>query len=441
MIDPHLIASNPQRVKDSLTRRHATELLGSVDRLVALAAQRSEWLTERDELRAARNRLSKEIGGLFQQGKREEAEAIKAQVQAGNARISVIETDIDALEEERSELSMQLPNLLDEDTPEGETEDDNVAVRSWGEPPSLDFEPQPHVEVGVRLGILDLERSAKLTGARFSVLTGAGARLERALVNFYLDLHTSEHGYTEVMVPYMVHRKVLEGTGQLPKFEDDLFKLSEPVNGSDTFLIPTAEVPVTNLYRDEILDVETLPRKMACFTPCFRAEAGSAGRDVRGIIRQHQFHKVELVWVTTPERSLQDHETLVQHAEKCLQLLELPYRVMRHCGGEVSFAASRCYDLEVWLPSQNKYREISSVSCYGSFQARRMALRYRPEAVDGKKAKARLAHTLNGSGLAVGRAMVAILENNQQADGSLIIPKVLVPYMGGVEVLHPPELT
>jgi seryl-tRNA synthetase len=263
------------------------------------------------------------------------------------------------------------------------------------------------------------------------VLKGAGARLERALINFFLDTHTGEHGYTEVMTPYMVHRRIMEGTGQLPKFEEDMFKLDRPVNGADTFLIPTAEVPVTNLHREEILEEEQLPVRYACFTPCFRAEAGSAGRDVRGIIRQHQFHKVELVWVTTPDRSEKDHQALVSHAEVLLQKLGLPYRVVQHCGGEVSFNAHVAFDLEVWLPSQNKYREISSCSNFGDYQARRMQLRYRPGG-DGK-AKPKLAHTLNGSGLAVGRTLVAILENYQQADGSVVVPEVLRPYMGGLD--------
>ena len=439
MIDPHFLIENPDLVKDSLNRRHNGDLCPLVDELVQLGGRRSTLLTERDALRADRNRLSKEIGGLYREGRGDEAEAMKRKVQDGNVRIEAIEEEINALEARRTNLAMQLPNLIADDTPEGQTEDDNPVARTWGTPKSFDFEVEAHVEIGTKLGILDLERATKLTGARFAVLVGAGARLERALINFYLDLHTGEHGYTEVMVPYMVHRRILEGTGQLPKFEEDLFKMSEPVNGSDTFLIPTAEVPVTNLHREEILPADELPKQYACFTPCFRSEAGSAGRDVRGIIRQHQFHKVEMVWISKPEDSDKNHETLVSHAERCLQLLELPYRVVRHCGGELSFGARKCYDLEVWMPSQECYREISSVSNFGDYQARRMALRYRPEPVNGKKSKARLAHTLNGSGLAVGRAIVAILENNVQADGSVVIPKALVPYMGGLEVIPVPE--
>ena len=389
-------------------------------RIGVTGGTRSALLTERDTLRADRNRLQRDWW-LYRSGDAAGAEALKATVQAGNVRIEDIETEIDALEARRTELSMQIPNLWMRTHLKGPQED-NPVVRTWGTPREVDFEIEAHSEIGTKLGILDLERATKLTGARFAVLVGAGARLERALINFYLDLHTGEHGYTEVMVPYMVHRRILEGTGQLPKFEEDLFKMSEPVNGSDTFLIPTAEVPVTNLHREEILDVSELPKQYACFTPCFRSEAGSAGRDVRGIIRQHQFHKVELVWLSTPETSDDNHHTLVSHAERCLQLLELPYRVVRHCGGELSFNAKKCFDLEVWMPSQGCYREISSVSNFGDYQARRMALRYRPEPVNGKKSKARLAHTLNGSGLAVGRAIVAILENNVQADGSVRVP-------------------
>jgi seryl-tRNA synthetase len=330
---------------------------------------------------------------------------------------------------------MRLPNLLHDDAHEGKTEEDNEVIRTFGTIPEFDFEPQAHVEVGEGLGILDMARAAKMSGARFAVLKGAGARLERALINFYLDLHVSEHGYTELMVPYIVQRSALEGTGQLPKFENDLFKFSEKLNGGDAFLIPTAEVPITNMHAGEILEEAVLPLQYVAFTPCFRAEAGSAGRDVRGILRQHQFHKVEMVWITTPEKAEENHQTLVGHAENCLNALELPFRTVRHCGGEVGFSAHKCYDLEVWLPSQKKYREVSSVSQFTDFQSRRMGMRYRPEPVDGKKQKTRLTHTLNGSGIAIGRTVVAILENNQQADGSVVVPSVLIPYMGGIKVI------
>jgi len=440
MIAPHVLADQPETVKAHLTRRHADpSVLAAVDRVSDLAGIRKKLASERDDLRAARNRLSKEIGGLYKAGKRDEAEATKAEVHAGNERIKVIETELTDVEAEIHTLAMGIPNLLHDTVPDGEKEEDNQLVRTWGEPKSYDFEPQAHVEIGAGLDILDLERSTKLSGARFAILKGLGAKLERALINWFLDTHTEKNGYTEVMVPYMVHRSAAEGTGQLPKFENDMFKLSEPVNGQDMFLIPTAELPVTNIHRDEILDVDQLPIQYVAFTPCFRSEAGSAGRDVRGIIRQHQFHKVEMVWVTTADQAEANHQALVGHAEALLQALELPYRVMLHCGGETSFGATRCYDLEVWLPSQDQYREISSCSHFTDFQARRMSLRYRPAPVEGKKQKPKLAHTLNGSGLAVGRTMVAILENYQQADGSVVIPEVLRPYMGGRQSINPAE--
>jgi len=425
MLDPNRIAEDPGPIKSDLRRRHAAEAVhADVDQIVVLSGRRRELITERDTLRGQRNALSKEIGGLFKQGKRDEAEVLKAKVQAGNARIEVLEEELGVLEAERDALGLGLPNLLHPDVPDGKGEEDNVQIDAWGTP----GEPgDSHVEIGTRLGILDLERAAKLTGTRFWVLKGAGARLERALINFFVDLHVDEHGYTEVMVPYLVHRDIAQGTGQLPKFENDMFRLAEPLNGQDAFLIPTAEIPVTNLHRGEILDEAELPIRYAGFTPCFRSEAGSAGRDVRGLIRVHQFHKVELVWVTTPERAPDDLEALIGHASTALQRLGLPYRVMELCGGDVSFAAHRCRDLEVWLPSQG-YREISSCSHFTDFQARRMALRYRPEG----GGKPRLAHTLNGSALAVGRTLVAILENNVQPDGSVRIPDVLVPYMGGI---------
>ncbi|MBX2803554.1 MAG: serine--tRNA ligase [Myxococcales bacterium] len=437
MIDPNHIAEAPDLVKGHLAKRHAGEQApADVDRIVALTDRRRALITERDELRAARNTLSKQIGGLFKEGKGDEANALKEQVQAGNARIEVIEEELQGVEGSRQQLCLGLPNLLHDGVPEGKGDEDNALVRTWGEPRGAAGDGESHVEIGTRLGILDLERSTKITGSRFWVLRGAGARMERALVNFFVDLHVDEHGYTEVMVPYLVHRHCAEGTGQLPKFEDDMFRIAGELNGSDAFLIPTAEVPVTNLHREEILEEAQLPLRYASFTPCFRSEAGSAGRDVRGLIRVHQFHKVELVWITTPHRAEADHQTLVGHAETALKRLQLPYRVMELCGGDVGFAAHRCFDLEVWLPSQG-FREISSCSHFTDYQARRMALRYRPEPEGKKKAKPRLAHTLNGSGLAVGRTLVAILENNVQADGSVVIPEVLRPYMGGKEVIEP----
>jgi seryl-tRNA synthetase len=439
MIDPRRIADAPDEVKDHLTRRQQAELHPVVDEIVALSERRSTLLTEQSDLRNQRNVLSKEIGQHMKAGERDRAEDLKATVQRGNERIASIEAELTQVEAERDALLLQLPNLLDPSVPSGASEADNVVVRTWGTPPSFSFEPQSHVEIGTRLGILDFERSAKLTGARFAVLSGAAARLERALINFFLDVATGENGYTEVMTPYIVHRRILEGTGQLPKFEGDLFKLQGELNGSDAFLIPTAEVPVTNLHREEILDDSTLPIQYAAFTPCFRAEAGSAGKDVHSMIRQHQFHKVELVWITSPEKSAEAHEVLVGHAESLLQRLELPYRVSLLCSGDISFAAQRCYDLEVWLPSQNAYREISSVSNFGDFQARRMMLRCRDESDGAGKGKPRIAHTLNGSGLAVGRTLVALLENGQREDGSVVLPKALAPYMGGETTLRPPQ--
>jgi len=435
MIDPNRIAEDPDLVKTHLRRRHADDaMLADVDRIVEMSGRRRTLVAERDDLRAQRNALSKEIGQLFKSGRGDEAEAKKAQVQAGNERITAIEAELGTLEAERDAMCLGLPNLLDDAVPDGKSEDDNVEVRRWGQVPDA-ADGESHVEIGTRLGILDLERAAKISGARFWVLRGWGAKLERALINFFLDVHTGEHGYEEVMVPYLVQRDAAVGTGQLPKFGEEMFKLSAPLNGQEGYLIPTAEVPVTNLHREEILAGEELPKRYASFTPCFRSEAGSAGRDVRGLIRVHQFHKVELVWVTTAERAPADHEALVGHAESILQRLELPYRVVELCAGDVSFSAARCFDLEVWLPSQG-FREISSCSHFGDFQARRMGLRYRP-ATDGKKPKPQFAHTLNGSGLAVGRTLVAILENYVQPDGALKVPAALVPYLGGQEVIAP----
>jgi seryl-tRNA synthetase len=436
MIDPALVQESPDLVKRNLERRNKRDLLPIVDELIELQTRRVGYITERDQLLNQRNVLSKEIGGLMKAGQREQAEALKAQVTAGNARVPQIEAELAAVEARRDDLLLGLPNLLDDAVPDGESDADNVVVASWGTPRELGFPAESHVEIGTRLGILDLERAAKLTGARFAVLRGLGARLERALISFFLDVATQEHGYVEVLTPYIVHRRILEGTGQLPKFEADLFRLAGELNGADAFLIPTAEVPVTNLHREEILDEAELPVKYAAFTPCFRAEAGAAGRDVRGIIRQHQFHKVELVQVCRPEDSDRYHQELTGHAERLLQLLELPYRKSLLCAGDISGGARKCYDLEVWLPSQGAYREISSCSNFGDYQARRMMLRYRPDAADGKKGKPRYLHTLNGSGLAVGRTLVALLENGQQPDGSVKLPAILAPYLGGLHEIR-----
>ena len=434
MLDPKLVETQPELVTDALTRRNAGEkAFEALARIAEINVSRRVLISEADDCRALRNKLSPEIGKLYKEGRAAEAGELKAQVKTASDRSKQLDAEIEALDGELNVLILDLPNLVDERVPPGKSEHDNELVRTWGEPTQLDFEPGTHDELGLALGILDFEASAKLSGARFSVLRGAGARLERALISFFLDLHTAQHGYTEVMVPYIVWGSTMYGTAQLPKFEADLFKLTEKVNGQDAYLIPTAEVPVTNLHKDEILEASDLPKAYACFTPCFRSEAGSYGRDTKGLIRQHQFHKVEMVRICAAEDSDAQHELLTSHAEACLQALGLPYRVMRLCGGDISANARHCYDLEVWLPGQQAYREISSCSTFGDFQSRRMKLRYRPAPVDGKKQKPRLAHTINGSGLAVGRMLVAILENYQQADGSVVIPQALRPYMGGLD--------
>jgi seryl-tRNA synthetase len=367
-------------------------------------------------------------------GKREEAEPLRAKVGEAAAELSKLDAQLDEIATEQTELLLSIPNVLDERVPDGTTDEDNQEVRSWGEKPAMDFEPKDHHDLGTELGILDFPAAAKMSGARFSVLKGAGARLERALINYFTDQGVAE-GYTEVMVPYIVSRTAMTGTGQLPKFEDDAFKVSHDVAGEDAFLISTAEIPVTNLHREEILAEADLPLKYVCFTPCFRAEAGSYGKDTRGLIRQHQFHKVEMVKIVTAEQAQAEHEALTRNAEALLEALGLPYRTVALCGGDVGFTARICYDIEVWLPGQGAYREISSCSHFGDFQSRRMKLRYRPD----EGGKPRFAHTINGSGLAVGRTLVAILENHQQADGSVNIPEVLRPYMGGLDRIAPGE--
>ena len=435
MLDPHLIASNPELVREHLSRRSgAAEHVATLDRLVAVNARRREVQAEGDTLRAERNTLSKAVGALMKAGRAEEAEATKAAVRAGAERLGVLDGELAGLEADEASLILSLPNLLDPRVKAGRSDEDNVEVSRWGTPRTLDFEPLSHDELGAKLGIIDMERASKLSGARFSVLKGAGARLDRALIAFFLD-RARERGYTEVSVPYIVSRTTMTGTGQLPKFEADLFKLSADLNGDAAYLIPTAEVPVTNLHRDEIIDEAALPIKYACFTPCFRAEAGSYGRDTRGMLRQHQFHKVELVKFVTPERGVAEHEALTEDAMALLRELELPFRQMMLCSGGTGAGAAVCYDLEVWLPSQGTYREISSCSLFTDFQARRLKARYRPEG----GGKPRLLHTINGSGLAVGRTLVAILENYQQADGSIIVPVALRPYMGGLDRIVPHE--
>ncbi len=433
MLDRNVVADTPELVAESLARRNAPqEVRDSLDALVALIGRRRELTAETDELRAERNRMTREIGPLMKAGKKAEAEPLRHAVNELGARLSLLEEERKLLEEREVVDLMGLPNLLDPRVPPGLDESHNVELRRIGEPRSFDFEVKDHVALGEALGILDFHRAANLSGARFPLMRGDGARLERALINFFLE-RAAGAGYTEHVVPYIVSRQTMTGTGQLPKFEADLFKLAGELNGGDAYLIPTAEVPLTNIHAGEILEEEQLPLRYTAFTPCFRSEAGSYGKDVRGLMRQHQFHKVELVQITTADQGPNQHEEMTAHAESLLTELGLPYRVELLCGGDISANARVCYDLEVWLPGQQAYREISSLSWCGSYQGRRMGLRYRP-AGGGKP---RTAHTLNGSGLAVGRTVVAILENYQQADGTVEIPKVLRPWMGGQERIEP----
>ncbi len=392
-----------------------------------LETERKTLQTRTQELQAQRNSLSKQIGMLKGQGK--DASEVMAQVGAIGDELKASEVRLAELLDKFNSLLAALPNIPDESVPAGKDEADNVEVKRWGTPRVFDFLVKDHTDVGEALGQLDFSTAAKISGSRFTLLKGGIARLHRALAQFMLDTHTAEHGYTEVYAPYLVNAASLFGTGQLPKFEEDLFKVLRG-DQDPLYLIPTAEVPVTNIVRDEILAAEALPLKLVCHTPCFRSEAGSGGRDVRGMIRQHQFDKVELVQVVHPDQSAEAHEALTRHAEVILERLELPYRRVALCAGDMGFSAAKTYDLEVWLPAQNTYREISSCSNFGAFQARRMQARFRND-----KNKTELVHTLNGSGLAVGRTLVAILENFQEADGSVTIPAVLRPYMGGLEKL------
>ncbi len=425
MLPRDLLRSEPEAVRLRVAARGGEPEL--VDRWVEHDGKRREILAELEELKRRRNEASKKIGELKREGK--DAEAQIAEVGELKGRVSALEGELAAAESALDDATMSLPNLAHESVPEGPDEEANRVERLVGEPPDLGFEPRAHWDLGPELGILDFERGAKVAGARFTAYFGAGARLERALINFMLDLHTREHGYLEVQPPFIVNSDALIGTGQLPKFGEDLFKLE----GYDYYLIPTAEVPVTNLHRQEILEEENLPIKYVAYTPCFRAEAGSYGRDVRGLIRQHQFNKVELVHLTTPETSYENLEDLTSSAERVLQLLELPYRVVCLSTGDMGFGAAKTYDLEVWLPGQNAYREISSCSNCEAFQARRAGLRYRPS--DG--GRPRFLHSLNGSGLAAGRTLVAVLENYQQEDGSVVVPEVLRPYFDGLERITP----
>ncbi len=426
MLSRELYRSDPDRVRRMLDLRRTEAPL---ERLLEVDGEWRDLLVRLEELKAKRNAGSKEIGVLFRDGRRDEAEVKKAAMAAIGDEISSLEEQTKGLEKELCALELSFPNLPADDVPDGADESANREERRWGAPPDFSFEPQAHWDLGPALGIIDFERAVTIAGGRFAVLRGAGAALERALTSYMLDLHTRKHGYTEIQPPAIVNTASLEGTGQLPKFAEDLFRLET----TDFYLSPTAEVQLTNYHRGEVLEEERLPVKYCAFTPCFRAEAGSYGKDVRGLIRLHQFNKVELVQLTHPERSGEALAELTGHAEAVLQGLGLPYRVVGLCTGDLGFSAARTTDLEVWLPGQGAYREISSCSSFTDFQARRARLRYRP--ADG--GKARLVHTINGSGLAVGRTMVAVLENYQRPDGSVVVPEVLRPYLGGLELIEP----
>ena len=427
MLDPRLLRTELGHVAAQLARRG---MALDTTRLEALDARRKTLQTEVQELQNQRNVKSKAIGKAKAAG--EDIEPLKAEVAAFGDRLKAMDAELAELQEEQRAIALTLPNLPDASVPDGADEDSNREERRWGEPPVFGFEPRDHVDLGVPAGWMDFDVAAKLTSARFVVLSGPLARLHRALIQFMLDVHTTEHGYTETYVPYLVNADSLTGTGQLPKFEADLFKV--PGQGErDFYLIPTAEVPVTNLIRDVIVEADDMPRKWVAHTPCFRSEAGSHGKDTRGMIRQHQFEKVELVQAVRPEESFAALEALTGHAETILQRLGLAYRVVTLCTGDLGFSSMKTYDLEVWLPGQGRYREISSCSNFGDFQARRMQARWR----NPDTGKPELVHTLNGSGLAVGRTLVAVMENYQQADGSIRIPEALRPYLGGQELLRP----
>jgi seryl-tRNA synthetase len=427
MLDGRWVADHLEEARTALARRSA-ETAALLDAAGELFARRRELIGKTEALQAQRNAANEEMGRLAKGGDKALFAARRDELKALSGEIKALEEQLGAVEREVEDRLLTVPNLPHASTPDGAGEADNPVVRTWGDKPKLDFEPKAHWDIGAKLGILDFERAAKLSGARFGVLWGAGARLERALVTFMLDLHTREHGYTEVYPPFLVKSGALRGTGQLPKFEQDLFKTfrNDPEDADPLYLIPTAEVPVTNLHADEILDGADLPLAYTAYTPCFRSEAGSYGKDVRGLIRQHQFDKVEVVRFEAPDQAEAALETLTGHAEAVLQRLGLHYRVSALCTGDLGFSSAKTYDLEVWLPSQDAYREISSCSWFTDYQARRARIRYRAE----PKGKPRFVHTLNGSGLAVGRTLVAILEQYQQADGSVIVPEPLRAFMG-----------
>jgi seryl-tRNA synthetase len=423
MLDAKMIRANPEVVEVALQNRN---MHGALDNFLNLDEQRRSLLGQVEEIKKFRNQASQEVGKLKKQGL-EPMELMEKVRQVGQ-EIKELDEQLSRIESGIEKILLNIPNIPHESVPVGEDETSNLEMRRWGEPRKFEFAPLAHWDIGPNLDILDFERAAKLSGARFTVYKGWGARLERAVINFFLDTHTSQHGYQEIFPPFMVNADCMRGTGQLPKFADDMFK----IEGRDMYMVPTAEVPLTNLYREEILEARDLPLYMTAYTACFRAEAGSHGRDTRGIIRQHQFNKVELVKIVAPESSYEELEKLTLDAERVLQLLGLPYRVILLSSGDMGFSSAKTYDLEVWMPSYNEYKEISSCSNCEDFQARRANIRYRP----GAKEKIRYVHTLNGSGLAAGRTVAAILENYQQKDGSVLVPEVLRPYMGGLEIIE-----
>ena len=422
MLDIKMIREDTERVKKALARRKENV---DIDAVIALDDKRRSLLFDVEALKAKQNEETKLIPAMKKEGK--DTTAVFSEMKKISEKIKEIDSQVRDTEDELYKMMLTIPNIPADDVPDGDSDEDNVEIRKFGTPRDFGFEPKAHWDLGKDLGILDPDTAAKITGTRFTVYKDAGARLERAIVNYYLDMHTTEHGYTEVFPPFMVHRNSMIGTGQLPKFEEDAFKVA----GTEYFLVPTAEVPVTNMYREQILDGSALPIKHVAYTACFRAEAGSAGRDTRGLIRQHQFNKVELVKFTRPEDSYNELEKLTHDAEEVLQGLGLPYRVVRICIGDLGFTAAKKYDIEVWMPSYGRYVEISSCSNFEDFQARRANIKFR----DGQGSKAQYVHTLNGSGVAVGRTVAAIMENYQNEDGSITVPEALVPYMGGKTVI------
>ena len=417
MLDIKLIRENPEKINELLKRRNPDL---SIDEVIEIDVQRRKVQAQADELRAKRKKDSQMIGELKKKG--ENTDAVQAEVKLLGEEIKALEEEESKLDEQQKSLLLHTPNIPDETTPVGKSEDDNVVVSTWGEPTKFDFEPKAHWDLCEEKNLVDFERGVKISQSRFTLYRGKGAKLERAIINFFLDYHTEKQGYEEILPPFMANAQTMTGTGQLPKFKEDMYKCEN----EDLYLIPTAEVPVTNIYQNEILSEEDLPKYMTAYTPCFRREAGSAGKDTRGLIRVHQFNKVELVKLCKPETSPMEHEKLTEDAEKMLQLLGLPYRRVALCTADIGFSANKCWDLEVWIPSYNNYKEISSCSNFGDYQARRANIRYR----DKETGKVNFVHTINGSGLAVGRTFAAIVENFQQADGTILIPEVLQKYTG-----------